>query len=49
MLAGSATSSGSAGSDRLNWERLAIWMFVLFSFAAFAFAGYLIWVRCGNP
>ena len=45
----SATSSGSTSSDRLNWEMLAIWMFVVFSFAALVFAGYVIWAKCASP
>jgi hypothetical protein len=45
-VAGSATSSGSPSSDRLNWEMLAIWVFVVFSFAALAFAGHVIWAKC---
>lgn len=47
--AGSAASSGSASSDRLNWETLAIWVFVVFSFAALVFAGYVIWAKCASP
>ena len=42
---GSATGSGPRSSDRLNWEMLAICAFVVFSFAALVFAGYLLWVK----
>ena len=47
--AGSATGSGSRSSDRLNWEMFALWVFVAFSFAALAFAGYVIWAKCACP
>jgi hypothetical protein len=47
--AGSATGSGSRGSDRLNWEMLAIWAFVVFFFAALVFAVYVIWAKCDGP
>lgn len=47
--AGSATGSGSRISDRLNWEMLAIWAFLVFSFAALAFAVYVIWAKCDGP
>lgn len=47
--AGSGTSSGSTSSDRLNWEMLAMWIFVGFSFAALVFAGYVIWAKCASP
>ena len=44
-----AMSSGSKGSDRLRWEMLALWMFVMFSFAALIFAVYAIWAKCDGP
>jgi len=47
--AASATSSGFRSSDRLNWEMLAIWVFVVLSFATLAFAGYVIWAKCASP
>jgi len=47
--AGSATNSGSTSSDLLNWEMFAIWVFVVFSFAALVFAGYVIWAKCASP
>ena len=47
--AGCATSSGSPSRDLLNWEMLAIWAFVAFSFAALVFAGYVIWAKCASP
>jgi hypothetical protein len=31
---------------RLNWEMFALWTFVVFSFAALFFAGYVIWAKC---
>lgn len=46
--AGSATSSGSPSSDLLNWEVLAIWVFVAFSFAALVPVGYVIWANCAS-
>ena len=33
-------------SHRLNWDLLAIWSFVAFSFAALCFAAYVIWAKC---
>jgi hypothetical protein len=43
-------TSGSAPlpntSSHLNWAMLAIWGCVVLSFAAFFFAGYIIWVKC---
>jgi hypothetical protein len=45
----SATNSHCRSGDRLNWEMLAIWIFVVFSFAALVFAGYVIWVKCASP
>jgi hypothetical protein len=33
-------------SNHLNWEMLTIWSFVVFSFAALFFAGYVIWAKC---
>jgi hypothetical protein len=47
--AGSTTSSSSPSSDRLDWEMLAIWVMVVFSFAALAFTGYVIWAKCASP
>lgn len=44
-----ATSSNSRTGGGLNWEMLAIWIFVMLSFAAFVFAGYVIWVKCASP
>ena len=35
---------GSA--NRLGWQTVALWTFVAVSFAAFAFAGYLIRANC---
>lgn len=38
-------------ADRSDWEMVALWFFVLVSFAAFFFAGYVIWAKCngGSP
>jgi len=33
-------------SSHLNWEMLVIWSFVVVSFAALFFAGYVIWAKC---
>ena len=35
----------------LNWDMFAIWSFVVFSFAALAFATYVIWakIHAGSP
>ncbi|MGH7972223.1 MAG: hypothetical protein ACREIC_26215 [Limisphaerales bacterium] len=44
-----ATSSKARAGGGLNWEMLAIGIFVVFSFAALVFAGYIIWVKCASP
>jgi len=41
-----ATSPPPHETSRLNWEMLVIWSFVVFSFAALFFAGYVIWAKC---
>src|SRR5271157_1320053 len=41
-----ATNSNCRNGDRLKWEMLAIWVFVVFNFAALVFAGYVIWAKC---
>jgi hypothetical protein len=46
--AGSTTNSESKGSEHLDWETFAIWVFVAFSFAAFVFVWYFIWAKCGG-
>ena len=33
-------------SPHRNWEMFAIWSFVVFSFAALFFVGYVIWAKC---
>ena len=33
-------------SSHLNWVMLVIWSFVVVSFAALFFAGYVIWAKC---
>jgi hypothetical protein len=33
-------------SVQRNWEMLAILSFVVFSFAAFFFCGFILWARC---
>jgi hypothetical protein len=40
------TTSHRRTGDRLDWTMLAIWVFVVFSFAALVFAGYLIRAKC---
>ena len=49
--AGSATNSDFKGSEHLDWETLALWVFVAFSFAALGLVGYFIWAKCdgGSP
>ncbi len=42
----SATAPKGRSGGHLNWERLAFWLFVVFSFAALAFAIYLISAKC---
>ena len=45
----SASTRNCRSGDCLNWDMLALWVFVVFSFAALVFAGYVIWVKCDNP
>jgi len=33
-------------SDHLNWEMVAFWSFVIFTFAALIVAFYVIWTKC---
>lgn len=35
-------------SDHLNWERVAFWSFVIFTFAALIVAFYVIWTKCNG-
>jgi len=48
----SRTESGISGDDAVpskvgvDWAMLAIWGCVVLSFAAFFFAGYIVWVKC---
>ena len=45
----SAATASCRSGGRLYLEMLAIWVFVMFSFAALAIAGYVIWAKCGSP
>lgn len=36
-------------TNRLDWQMVALWIFVAVSFAAFVFAGYLIWAKSRGP
>lgn len=45
----SAANPSCRGGGRLDWEMVAIYVFVVLSFAAFVIAGYLIWTKCGCP
>ena len=47
----SKPESWNGKADRSDWEMVALWCFVLVSFAAFFFAGYVIWAKCngGSP
>ncbi len=44
-----AASSRCRSGDQSVLEMLAIWGFVVFSFAALVFACYVIWVKCASP
>ena len=44
-----AATAHSRSGDRLNWKMLAIWVFVVFCFAALVFATYVIWAKCASP
>jgi hypothetical protein len=35
-------------SNHLSWEVLAIWGFVIFTFAGLIFAFYVIWAKCNG-
>lgn len=35
-------------SNHLNWEMIAFWSFVIFTFAAVIFAFYVIWTKCNG-
>jgi hypothetical protein len=40
--------TGNVG--RIDWQSIALWIFVAVSFATFVFAGYLLWAKChGAP
>jgi hypothetical protein len=54
-----ATQSGSSHRQQTNrppigetrrrdWQMIALWAFVVFSFAVLGFALYAIWVKCGG-
>jgi hypothetical protein len=32
--------------SRMEWQMIALWIFVAASFAALAFTGYLVWAKC---
>jgi hypothetical protein len=34
------------GRRRVDWQMVALWIFVSLSFAALALTGYLIWAKC---
>ena len=40
-----AAEPGSDTASHTIWETIALWMFVIASFAALAYAGYAIWVK----
>jgi hypothetical protein len=42
----SENASRHTDSNRLNWEMLVIWSFVVFSFAAFFFCFWAISAKC---
>lgn len=44
----SAVEKAKDACERLE-EMLAIWVFVVLSFAALVFAGYVIWAKCSSP
>ena len=45
----SAPTPKCSRGGRLDWGLLAVWVFVVFCFAALVFAGHLIRVKCGSP
>jgi ferric-dicitrate binding protein FerR (iron transport regulator) len=32
-----------------DWQSIALWVFVVVSFAALVFAGYVLWAKCKGP
>ena len=49
QLSGDAGSSGRPDSPNGGpWDRIASWILAVFSFAALAFALYVIWVKCAG-
>jgi len=40
------TASPSNVSNRLDWNMVALWLFVTICFGALAFALYVIWGKC---
>jgi len=44
-----AVVSSTTKASRVDWETIAIWTFVVFSFAVQSCAGYVLWAKChGN-
>jgi hypothetical protein len=41
----SARECAQSTNSHLDWTMLAIWSFVVFSFAAFFFCGLIIWAK----
>lgn len=41
-----ATDPAAGEARGSDWQTVALWIFVAVSFAAFLFAGYLLWVKC---
>lgn len=45
----SATNPSCRSGGGLDWEMLALCIFLVFSFAALVFAICLIWAKCESP
>lgn len=43
---GTTPASPAGRGSRVDWQMLALWIFVAASFAALLFMGYVIWTKC---
>jgi len=43
-----AIGSPSNRANRLDWETIGIWSFVVFNFVAVIIALYVIWAKCNG-
>lgn len=43
-----ATGPPTHKTNRLDWEMIALWIFVVASFALFVLAGFILWAKCNG-